>query len=205
MRLSWLPLLLVSTAGCGSGNGMCASAAPGQTREPDEYTGCGSDEHWITFDDQEGSGQVMVDDQMAPVFSSPQAGATIPYAAKPVFAWSQDPINPGNTTGPGAGDVTYMTGPGCNNCCPEFNIGALTTLHLPAISGDLYDLQFLVGGGVSHRVITTLQEWTPPASTWSCWRGQSVGLKIVRMTVLSNSVKAGPFTPSHPFAFSVGK
>jgi hypothetical protein len=187
MRLVLISLLL---AGCGS---------PAGPREPDEYTGCATDETWRTFDDQEP--QTSVSDAMSPVFTMPSAGATIPLAQKPVFAWNQDP----NDVGAKDGDVPYMDGVGgCNMCCPQFNIGALTTLHLPPISGDAYDLQFSVGGTVVWRLNTTLQEWTPPDMTWASWAGKTVTLKVYRMTVLRNDVKQGPYTPTAPFSFSVG-
>ena len=163
-------------------------------REPDEYTGCGSDEHWRTFDDQESVAKA--DDSMSPVFTQPAAGALSP-SPKPIFAWSQDPNDPGQN----AGDVPYM-GVGCNNCCPEFNTGALTSLHLPPISGNVYDLQFSVDGSVVHRVITTLQEWGPSDSLWSSWKGKTISLRIWRMDLLHNDVKAGPYTPTKPFTFS---
>jgi hypothetical protein len=163
-------------------------------REPDEYTGCGTDEHWRTFDDQ--APVAKVDDSMAPVFTQPSPGP-IPPNTKPVLAWQQDPNDPGQKDG----DVPCM-GVGCNNCCPEFDLGALTSLHLPPISGNVYDLQFVVGGSTVHRVITTLQEWTPPDALWTSWKGKSISVKIWRMDLLHNDVKAGPYTPTKPFQFS---
>jgi hypothetical protein len=162
-------------------------------REPDEYTGCGSDEHWRTFDDQ--AKQAMVSDDLAPNFVSPAPNAML--TDKPLVAWNQDPNDPGMKDG----DVPYM-GVGCNNCCPEFNTGALTSLHLPPISGNVYDLQFSVDGSVVHRVITTLQEWGPTDSLWSSWKGKTISLRIWRMDLLHNDVKAGPYTPSMPFTFA---
>ena len=102
------------------------------------------------------------------------------------------------------GDVAYQNGPGCTMCCPEWNLGALTSAHLPAISGNVYDLWFLIGGNVVHRVITTLQEWAPPAALWTTWKGQTITIKIWRLDLLHNDVKTGPYAPSMPFTFSVG-
>jgi hypothetical protein len=185
--LAALAALILGGLSCGSST---------QSREPDEYTGCGTDENWRTFDDQEHLSTVA--DATAPQFTSPAPMAMIPSAEKPIVQWNQDPNDPGANDG----DVPYM-GIGCNDCCPEFNPGALTSLHLPPISGDVYDLQFVVGGSVDHRVITTLQEWTPPDALWSSWKGKTVGIKIWRMNLLHNDVKAGPFTPMTPFSFSV--
>ena len=93
---------------------------------------------------------------------------------------------------------------GCNMCCPEFNTGALSTLHLPPISGNAYDLQFTVDGKIAWRVITTIQEWAAPDATLAAWKGKKVSLKIWRMSLLRNDVKQGPYVGTAPFSFSVG-
>jgi hypothetical protein len=180
------------------------AACSGKTtalREPDEYVGCASDEHWRTFDDQEPHATVA--DATGPAFTAPTAGATLPSATKPIFVWNQDPNDPGMVP---LGDVPH-SGPGCNSCCPEWNTGALTVMHLPPISGDVYDLQVTTDGSVSHRVITTLQEWTPTDDVWSSWKGKTVSLKIYRMTLINNDVRpgaGGPFVATRPFTFTVG-
>lgn len=185
--MKWIAITLI-VAGCGNSG----------PREPDEYTGCGSDENWRTFDDQEKSSPV-IGDATAPNVTMPSSGAMIASAQKPKLTWQQDP----NDVGAPDGDVPYM-GAGCNNCCPQFNLGALQTLHLPPISGDVYDLQFTVGGKLAWRVVTTLQEWTPRDTTWASWRGKSVSLKLWRMSLLRNDVKQGPYTATQPFTFTVG-
>src|SRR4051794_11041705 len=121
MRLILISLML---AGCGpSGNG------------PDpELTGCATDENWRTFDDQEPTGSVS--DSSAPVLTAPMSGATVPFASKPILTWTQDP----NNAGAPDGDVPH----GASDPC-TFQMGALTTLHLPPISGNVYDVQFTVG------------------------------------------------------------
>ena len=165
-------------------------------REPDEYTGCATDETWRTFEDQEPSSTMS--DAQAPLVTAPAAGATVPSSSQLKITWQQDP----NDVGTPDGDVPYM-GPSCTNCCPEFNTGALSTLHLPPISGDAYDLKFTVDGKVAWRVITTLQEWAAPDATLAGWKGKAVSLKIWRMSVLRNDLKQGPFVVATPFAFSV--
>ena len=181
--LAWL-----AAAGCG---GATAS------REPDEYTGCGSDANWRAFDDQEPSSTVA--DATGPNVIMPAAGTTVPASPQPKFAWQQDPNDPGQPDG----DVPYM-GPGCTDCCPQFNTGALTTLHLPPISGDVYDLQLTVDGKVAWRVVTTLQEWGPSDTLWASWKGKTVSLQIWRMSVLRNDLKQGPYVATQPFVFTVG-
>lgn len=184
MRM-WM-MLAVCLAGCGH--------PVGTGREPDEYTGCATDEHWRTFDDQEPT--AMVDDSQAPPITAPTSGATL--TAPPMITWKQSMADVGAPDG----DVPHVNGPGCDNCCPQYNTGAITTLHLPAISGNSYDLQFLVAGEVVHRVLTTLQAWKPSDANWAKFNGQNVTLKIWRMSLLRNDPKAGPFIATKPFTFT---
>jgi hypothetical protein len=172
---------------------MTGCSSPSTGREPDEYTGCGTDETWRTFEDQEPMSTV--GDTMAPLITQPAAGAMVPSSMPLVLKWQQDP----NDVGAPDGDVPHDA-----NSCPEYNTGSLMTLHLPPISGDAYDLQFTVDGKVAWRVITTLQEWQAPDATLAGWKGKSVSLKIWRMSVLRNDLKEGPFVASSPFGFSVG-
>jgi hypothetical protein len=176
-------LLLV--AGCGS-----------KQLEP-EYTGCGTDEHWQTFDDNEPMATVAT--MSGPALLQPTPGSTVSSSTKPILTWNQDPNDPGMNTG----DVIYMNGPGCNMCCPQFSRGALATLHEPPISGDVYDLQFRINGNLVWRVITTLQEWTPTDDFWAQMKGKTIALKIYRMTILVNELKQGPYVAPAPFTFTV--
>jgi hypothetical protein len=177
--------------------GGCGGSAPAH-HIPDEYTGCGGDEQFRLFDDSEPT--ATIDDTRAPQLTQP-TGSSFPYSPKPVLQWNQDPNDPGENDG----DVLYLDGTGgCNMCCPQFNTGALTSLHLPPISGDMYDLQFYVGGNYVHRVVTTLQEWTAPDELWLSWKGKTVDLKLYRASVLINQIKEGPFVASHPMVFNVG-
>ena len=189
MRIGFLITILL--AGCG-GTTMAH-------REPDEYTGCGTDEHWRIFDDNEPT--AIVDDTRGPTITQPDVTTTIAYSPKAIFQWNQDSNDPGASDG----DVPYMDGiGGCNACCPTFSTGALTSLHLPSISGDIYDLQFYIDGNDIHRVVTTLQEWTAPDELWLSWKGKSVSLKIYRATVLVNQLKAGPFVTTQPTVLRIG-
>src|SRR5437762_8804172 len=179
----------ISVAGCGSHSGT--------GREPDEYTGCGSDENWRAFSDQEPTATVA--DATAPKITAPAAGATLPSATAPKIGWQQNATDIGMPDG----DVVH-SGPSCTDCCPEFNTGALQTLHLPPISGNAYDLQFTVYGKDAWRVITTIQEWGPSDALWATWKGKTVSLKIYRMELLRNDVKQGPYVGTAPFTFRVG-
>jgi hypothetical protein len=168
-------------------------------REMDEHTGCGEDEQYRLLED--GEATVVIDDAQAPQMTDPADGATVPFSPKVIVRWNQSPSSPGQNDG----DVPYMNGVnGCNDCCPQFTPGALSTLHEPPESGDIYDLQFTVNGSYVWRLITTLQEWTPTDDLWATWQGKHVSLKIYRMAILQNNPKSGPFVAMQPFTFTVG-
>jgi len=173
-----------------------AACAPTKTaqRQPDEDTGCASDEHWVTFDDQEPF--AIVDDTQAPA----PITVTMPVASTALISWQRSI----GDVGMPAGDVPH-DGPSCNMCCPQWNTGSLATLHLPPVSGDIFDLQFRLDAqtDMSYRVLTTLQEWQSPPGLVDSWRGHTVALKIYRMGLLLNDLKSGPFVASMPTTFSV--
>ncbi len=187
-RVGFVSLFVLLIAGCSSG-----------IRPPDEYTGCATDEHWHSFDDVESRHQVVADDSHGPALTNPTSGETVSPAPLPRFTWTPQPLDPGAPTG----TVVYMNGPGCDNCCPEFNLGALTSAHLPEISGDVYDLQFFVGGTTVHRVLSSLQEWSPHQDLWTRWSGQTVQLGIVRMALVRNGLRGMPYTETQRFSFTV--
>ena len=178
----------VGLAGCGS--------TP--LREPDQYdsatmSGCGTDENWRAFDDRELSGMVTTDDSQATYFNPPLiAGASFPSAPRPTFAWQPTSSIAGKAP---RGDATCTECPTCK---------APARPHLPAVSGDAYDLQFSVGGKDVWRIIYTSQEWSPPDALWSSWKGQTVTVKAYRMVLKVNDVQSGPFTSSTALTFSVG-
>lgn len=194
MRTVWFLLLIASG---------CDGSHAGTGREPDEYTGCATDENWVTFDDAEKI--AVADDVQAPQVSEPMAGATLPAAAKVVLAWRRSFLEAGTA----AGDVPRDAN------CPQYNPGALTTLHFPPVSGSVYDLHFLIDGTLVHRVLTTLQKWAPTDATWMSWKpvppspgplpvGKTVAVRIYRITLLRNDLKEGAFVGSQPFIFTVG-
>jgi hypothetical protein len=173
----------------------------GAGREPDEYTGCASDEQWRLFDDEDK--HAVADAAQAPALTAPTSTALAAGGPPPVFSWSRagagDP-------GMSLGDVPHENGPGCDNCCPQWNGGALGPLHLPPISGTIYDLKFSVDGKVVWRVLSTLQQYKPTAAAWrAITAGSSVELSIVRLAVLRNDPREGPFVAPAPARFSVSR
>ena len=163
---------------------MACSSPPAVGREPDEYVGCSTDENWATFDDVPDT----VSDSEAPTVTAPTSGA---LPSTPVnFTWRQSSV----AAGVAMGDVA--------STCEQWSTG-FTTLHLPPVSGTVYDLQISSGGVVKHRVITTLQKWTASAADWSVLHGQAVEVKIRRMVLLNNDRKDGPFVSGKPFTATV--
>src|SRR4051812_33807820 len=119
------------------------SACSSDPNEPAEYVGCATDENWRTFDERE-PGATM-EPMNVPTLTAPASGAQLPASPKPKLTWNQDPNDPGKPEGdvPGAACAT--------------NLGGLTALHEAPISGNVYDLQFQVGGKAFYRALTTLQ------------------------------------------------
>ncbi|MSP60826.1 MAG: hypothetical protein EXR72_10885 [Myxococcales bacterium] len=162
----------------------------GTQREPDEFAGCSTDESWVTFDDQEVGKHVTIDDALAASFRPPiAAGAMHPATPKPTFSWKLTATLDGKPNGTAA----------CDMKCP------LCGSHEAAVTGDLFDLQFSTGGAVTHRVLTTLQNWTPSDAVWASWKGKSLSLATVRMVVKLGEVSEGPYQATKPIAFSVGR
>src|SRR5579862_1377012 len=147
-------MLFLLLAGCGN-----TTALP----EPNEYIGCGTDENWRTFDNEELAGAVVASAQLGPIVTAPTG--TVSFANRPTVTWQRGMNDPGAPTG----DVPHVNGPGCNDCCPEWNTGGITTMHLPPISGSVYDVQFSIAGSIVWRAITTLQEWAPPTMPVDPW------------------------------------
>src|SRR3954454_2440735 len=161
------------------------AGCPKPDNGPDpELTGCATDETWRSFNDVEPT--AIVDDAQAPNFTMP--AATVPGATRPVWAWTRtasDQGQPdGNVSHPAGG--VFPARPDCMNCCTNFNVGSLSTTHLPPISNDVYDLQISVDGVYTTRIVTSLQEWTPSDALWTMWKGHTVTIKIWRMTLLKN-------------------
>ncbi len=188
MRIITIGLVAGALAGCGN--------PKPPLREPDELdanlgTGCATDENWRTFDDEETSHLVKVDDANAPFFVAPVTdGAQVPSSPKPTLAWQPTPALPGK--------------PGGNASCPYCpTCGPLVADHQLPVSGDVYDLQFSVDGNVVYRVIYTAQRFTPPDALWASWKGKQVSITAYRMTLKVNDVTDGPYQAAKPVVFSV--
>jgi hypothetical protein len=153
-------------------------------RQPDEYVGCATDENWQTFDET----PEVVSAADSPMLTGPMNRT---LAADPAnFDWQPDPSTVGSPTG----DVA-MT-------CAQWNQG-FTELHLPPITGCVYDVQISFDGEVQHRVLTTLQQWTASAETWDKLAGHDVTVRIRRMELLENEPEGGPFAPPTPAEYQI--
>ena len=87
--------------------------------------------------------------------------------------------------------------------CPQWSQGS-STLHLPPISGTVFDLQVTKDGKVVHRVLTTLQKWTASVDTWRQLAG-SVQLVFHRIVVVDNARQTGPFATTSPWSVTIGE
>jgi hypothetical protein len=182
----------------------CNGPAPGLF-EPDAtrgYQACATDENWRTFNDQELAHLVKTDDTQATAFQPPLVdGASFPASPAPTFTWQVTATIPGMMNG----DASCPTV--CRLCTGSIpTAGTMCNLcgaHLPAVSGDSYDLQFSVGGSVVWRIITTAQFYQPPDDIWASWRGKTVSLATVRAFLKLNDVQE-IYQASKPLTFSVG-
>ena len=147
-------------------------------REPDEYAGCATDENWPLFDENAD----LVDDAQAPLVTSPHDGASVPITPVDID-WQVTPTEAGDVEG----DIPTS--------CAQWSTG-YTTLHLPPVSGTVYDLQLIAGGQIKHRVLTSLQKWTASADTWEKLAGDTIELHVVRIEVENGDLQAGPFAPT---------
>lgn len=192
MKRLWLVACVAVVSGCGGAQAH---------RAADEYTGCGGDEQYRLLEDAEDAAPNLQADLVnGPQMTAPVDGATIAFANKAIVQWDQSPTSAGMPTG----DVPYMDGSAnCDACCPQFNSGSLTTLHLPVQTGDIYDLHVSVDGAYVWRVITTLQEWTPPDAQWAAWKGHTVAIDFYRLTIAANIQEAGPYL-SATYGFKIG-
>lgn len=173
-----LPLAM----GCGGGPG---------TLEP-AYEGCATDENWSTFDDYESTARIRSDAGQIPKWLMPSMGMAISAASPPVFAWQPS----ATSTGMQDGDAT----------CPQYQPaslplrarssglqGGLKPLHMPPVSGTVYDLHFAVDGSDAYRVLTTRQRAGVAQSVWSSWSGKTVTVTLYSAKMLRNEVVDGPF------------
>lgn len=164
-------LLLGFTACHGSGSGI----------EP-AYEGCVTDENWVTMDDYIATNRVKADPQAAPQWIEPTQGAALSSGSPAVFRFQPSVANGGSPNG----DAT----------CPQFRPsqrGGLRVLHLPAVSGTIFDLQFSVDGAVAYRVLTTRQSVSVPAATLASWAGKRVSVALYSARLLTNEVVEGPY------------
>lgn len=159
-------------------------------REPDEYLGCATDELWPLFDAHEEHALMLADGANAPHLSAPNVTAALPAIA-PRFVWSK---KNSEATVPD-GDVATT--------CEQFSRGAITTQHLEPITGTVYQLRLFDGDKVDYRVLTTLEQWQPPASLWQRLRGKSRRIEIIRMPVADNDLVSGPYVDTTPVTFMV--
>jgi hypothetical protein len=163
---------------------LCLMACSGaNTRDPDIYEGCSTDENRSLFDDYETTGRVKIEPAQAPQWSSPMDGASLPRSQPPTFAWQPTPGDAGRPSGTAS----------CMQCAACGTLLSLEPQHLPPVSGNAYDLLFKADGVEVYRVVTTLQTFTPRAEVWSAWAGKLVTVDLVGAALLRNEIQRGPY------------
>lgn len=162
-----------------------AGACHGVTTLEPVYDGCATDENWRTLDDYV-SGEfvrIKLDAGSVPQWLQPLGSGAVSAAAMPGFSWRPSLADAGQPNG----TVT----------CEQYKPTRRGTgpLHLPAVSGNLYDLHFSVGGKDLYRVMTTRQQAAVPREVWATWVGKSVRVDLYRAQLLLNDVAdgGGPF------------
>src|SRR5207302_9346045 len=105
--------------------------------------------NWRTLDEQERGMMVKTVAEQAPLFQLPADGAGYPAASAPKMTWQPSASVVGRPSGDASCDTVCTLCDGMRPC-------TLCGQHYPAVNGDVYDLQFSVGGTVVYRVITTL-------------------------------------------------
>jgi hypothetical protein len=161
----------------------CSSAT---SLEP-VYDACASDENWRTFDDYETTGRVENDPSNDPMWLMPMMNAVVPSAMPAIIQWQPTMTDPGMMYG--------------DAVCPQFQPGSIsglsaTPLHLPPVSGTVYDLHFAMNGTDVYRVVTTQQQEAAPIASWSGWAGKTLTLTLYKAQMLMNEVVTGPYQSS---------
>lgn len=181
---SAMPLLslLLGVAGCHE---------HGTGPEP-AFEGCASDENWVTFDDYISTGRTKTDAPLVPVWLEPAASATPPSSTPPAFRFQPSQTVPGSTNGDAS--------------CPQFSPQrrrGFVALHLPPVSGTVFDVHFAVDGTDAYRVLTTKQSTGVPTAVWKGWAGKRVVVSLYKARLLNNEVAEGPFRAA-PLELTVG-
>lgn len=169
-----------------------ASCSGPPTIEP-TYEACATDENWITFDDYEKTGRMAGSGSLVPQWVAPLSGAAVPVAMPVILQWQPTAASAGTPDG----DAT----------CPQFQPaaqrrGTVQPLHLPPVSGTVYDLHLAIDGTDVYRVVTSRQRAGVPQNVFSGWSGKTVTATLYEAKMLVNSLVQGPY-PSAPLPFQV--
>lgn len=155
------------------------------------YEGCASDENWMTLDAALAGLSDQVDPADAPIFTAPTGGASVASDVAPVFRFEPSRSSAGQS----GGNVT----------CPQYqpqHLRRFDSLHLPAVTGTVFDLHVSIAGSTVYRVLTTRQFAGVPLATWRAWSGKSLTVTLYRTIFDKNEIVAGPFR-SAPLTVSV--
>lgn len=158
---------------------LACSAGEGKGPEP-SYEGCATDENWPTVD--AALSGASDDSLQAPVFLAPAAADSLTSEISPQFRFQPSARDSGSDHG--------------NASCPQYQPASSASrapLHLPAVSGTLFDLHVQKDGQDVYRVLTTRQSASVPLSTWRTWAGAAISVTLYRVQLDKNEIVAGPF------------
>jgi hypothetical protein len=145
------------------------------------YEGCATDENWITLDAALRDASSEVDAAQAPIFTMPTSGESLASDVATVFRFAPSRSSAGQS----GGNVT----------CPQYQPqhAGTTPLHLPAVTGTIFDLHVAVAGVDVYRVLTTRQFAGIPLGTWRTWNGKTLTVTVYRSSLDKNEIVSGPF------------
>jgi len=155
------------------------------------YEGCTSDENWITLDNALKSASAQVGPEQAPIFTEPTSDAFLASDVAAVFRFAPSKSSAGQRDG--------------NVTCPQYqpqHHGGLSPLHLPEVTGTVFDLHVRIDGSDVYRVLTTRQFAGIPLATWRTWTGKTLTVTLYRSHFQKNEIVSGPFR-SAPLSVSI--
>lgn len=159
-----LAVLMLLAAACGSDD---------ECGEP-SYGGAATDEAWHSMVD--GKARAMAGNAMAPSFTAPAAGTSVPASgAAPRLTW---------------------TSPIARKVAP----------HLPPVTDDIYLVEVTAPGRKCPvSMLTTQLEWALSADDWATLKGSpgEMSASIWSAYLIENRITEGPFTPAAPLTFKV--
>ena len=146
------------------------------------YEGCATDENWMTLDAALRDASTEVHVAEAPIFLAPASAASLDADVAPVFRFAPSRSSAGQSGG--------------NVSCPQYqpqHVAGTGPLHLPVVTGTIFDLHVAIAEADVYRVLTTRQFAGIPLGTWRTWSGKTLTVAVYRSSLDKNEIVSGPF------------